>query len=73
MLTRKHFNALVQIVQQHRRVGFGGCPHTNHLAFAIADFCEEQNPRFNRESFLSGCGVNQDAKEFFDESVKCQP
>ena len=54
-LTRKHFNALADIVNDQRK---SECVCTVRLANAIADFCEQENPRFNRDAFIEGCGLH---------------
>ena len=55
-LTRKHFIALSTIVKEHERN-----PHRRReLAERLADWCKGQNILFDRERFLTACGVKKD-------------
>jgi len=53
-MTRKDFIALAQLVQDYAATTDGS---TRALAFFLADFCAERNPRFNRTKFLKACGL----------------
>jgi len=52
-MTKKHFIALADAIIEHNRVEnqFGGAFDDKHLD-ALADFCSDQNPRFNRDRWL---------------------
>lgn len=55
MMTRKDFNAIAEVLREHRRLDEGietQCAHVLHLARAISKVCEEANPRFNQERFM---------------------
>lgn len=56
-ISRKNFNALARIVSDHRKL-YDECTHVLHLANAIADHCEEENPNFKRDSFMQACGYH---------------
>ena len=49
-LTRVHFLALAEILQHY------AASHPE-LVVAVADFCANNNPRFNRARFYEACGV----------------
>jgi hypothetical protein len=61
-MTRKHFEAIARILNQysipHAAAGFD--MGYNDAAFGIAsdmaDLFEAENPRFDREKFLTACG-----------------
>jgi len=66
MLTRKHFDALADIVRESGtfnpadRAHETGVyeDHTHWFAKALAEFCKEDgNPRFRYDYFLEGCGL----------------
>jgi hypothetical protein len=52
-MTQKHFIAAAKMVKEK------DWPHSQKTLFAetLADFCEQQNDRFDRARFLSACGV----------------
>jgi hypothetical protein len=62
-MTKKHFIALADAIRKH-----GRCESTNDNDFmpehleTLADFCQSQNPNFNRERWLAyiagECGPN---------------
>ena len=55
-LSRKHFNKLAEIVDL---MGDSITDEAQaYLAECLADFCECENPLFDRERFLQACGVN---------------
>lgn len=56
-ISRKNFRALAGIVSHHRKL-HDECTHALHLANAIADHCEEENPNFNRDAFIQACGFH---------------
>ena len=57
-MTRKHFEALAAIINQNR---FDGSRKEACYSIAddMADFFAEENPRFNREQFLTACGFGE--------------
>ena len=62
-MTKKHFIALADMIKKHNTSGMaGGRPFYSDHINALCDFCEEQNPMFNRERFkgyINGdCGRN---------------
>ncbi len=52
-LTRKHFKALAKMVRDMRSIN---PTERESLARKLADFCEGQNPLFDRIRFLMACG-----------------
>lgn len=52
MFTRKHFEAIAEILRTERRL--------QPVVHRMADFFEGENPEFNRDKFLYACG--EDAK-----------
>jgi hypothetical protein len=63
-ISRRNFNALAKIVSvfmndSNHRLLYDECTHVMHLAIAIADHCEEENPGwFQRDSFMQACGYH---------------
>lgn len=68
-MTKQHFIALADRIKQYNNGAFeAGSNIVSPIQFshtqilAIADFCQEQNPNFNRERWLSyikgECGSN---------------
>jgi hypothetical protein len=65
-MTKKHFIALADAIRKYEM----GCAYhewfTESQVKALADFCQSQNPRFNRERWLDyiagKCGPNGGAK-----------
>ena len=51
MLTRKHFAALAEILEEHRADPV--------LVRDIADYCGTENPRFDRGRFYDAAGLNR--------------
>ncbi len=49
MFTRKHFEALAEILRTERRI--------EPIAHRMANFFEGENPEFSRDKFLQACGV----------------
>ena len=59
-MTKKHFTAIAAAFNRaHGHAMLEPNPHLAiiHLAHAMADICQASNPRFDRERFLSACGV----------------
>jgi len=58
-MTKKHFIALADAIREHnealiinRNPGYTTCMFNESQIDAIATFCEEENPQFNRERWL---------------------
>lgn len=52
-MTRKHFIALARICKENKER-----PMTpEELAEEIADFCRSENGNFDRQRFLTACGL----------------
>ena len=58
-MTKKHFIALADTIRAHNewsdrnRLAIGGSKHfQEHHIEALADFCQSQNPQFNRDRWL---------------------
>ena len=51
-MTKQHFIALADMIRADRV--FNGEPniYSPHVIEALADFCQSQNPRFNRQRWL---------------------
>jgi len=52
-MTRKHYERLAAIVASIPGQGIG----PEKLAHVLADFCEADSSRFNRELFIAACEV----------------
>ena len=48
-MTKKDYLALANILKNHWS--------RQMICFKIANYCEESNPKFKRDTFLSDCGV----------------
>lgn len=64
-MTKKHFIALANMIIEHNRTAHPMSLHKRFNVYQIqdlADFCQSQNPRFNRKRWLSyiagECGPN---------------
>jgi len=58
MLTEKDFEEIAGTVKDAREaIDTGGAPREEYLAVRLADWLEEQNPRFDRDKFLKACGM----------------
>ena len=64
-MTKKHFIALADALKAYRKnpnKGYNSDSSVSELAEMLADFCQSQNPQFNRERWLSyiagTCGKN---------------
>ena len=62
--TRQHYKAFAEIVLNNARANPHGVPgqdivYVDDLVHALADFFEQDNPRFLREQFRAACiGLN---------------
>ena len=55
MLTRKVFEEIAANIQKHLpRIGWD---ESYDMACDLADYCEKENPRFNRGRFFDACGL----------------
>jgi hypothetical protein len=58
MLTRKHFKAIAEVIKTAENVHQETMDEKRlYIANHLADFCETQNSRFDREKFLTACNV----------------
>ncbi len=59
-MTRKHFEALAQMVLDHNKQveedNTSDVPFTARHMEVLANFCQNQNPNFDRDRFLKACG-----------------
>lgn len=63
MMTRKHFEAIARTMREeietYRESGDAyAVKVATHTARSLAYLCAESNPRFNRDRFLTACGVD---------------
>lgn len=62
-MTRKHFEAIALIIKNARipnaAAGFddGFDAGVEDVATSLADYFAGENPRFDREKFLTACGI----------------
>jgi hypothetical protein len=69
-MTKKHFIALADMIRDTKKRYENGAvtavPFTQEQICDLADFCESQNPNFNRDlwrSYIAGkCGPNGGAR-----------
>lgn len=63
-MTRKHFIALANAIRAHNRYCvFNGEPVFLHEHLVtLADFCQSQNPMFNRQRWLDFIGDSKGEK-----------
>ena len=52
MLTKKHFIALADHIREFNKPEGASEPFSEYQIGTLADFCEEQNPQFNRQRWL---------------------
>ena len=53
LMTRKHFEAIASIIDSQRVAGQAA---VWNLTIALADYFQRENPRFDRNAFLTACG-----------------
>jgi hypothetical protein len=64
-MTRKHYEQLAKMIRQHRQDDDGTNSATiASIADSLACICESDNPRFNRETFFTACGMDADGQEW---------
>lgn len=62
MFTRKHYKAIAEIIKKRLNLN-QGTRHTPRFLYAdevaddLADYFAGDNPRFDRERFLTACGI----------------
>lgn len=59
MMTRKDFEELAGLLKYNRAYS-GNKQACDTLAAQTADFCQKQNPRFDRTKFLRAAGCRED-------------
>ena len=66
MMTRKHFQALAEILSRRGchiahdpLFAEGWHAATSAITHAIADYLASENPNFDRDRFLEACGLEQ--------------
>lgn len=63
MFTRKHYKAIAEIIEDttNEEVSTGVTyPKIDKrsLVFKLADYFEQDNPRFDRDKFMAACGID---------------
>jgi hypothetical protein len=56
-MTKRNYIALAALVASWRTEGIFDDAAVDRAAHTLADFCAEDNARFDRDRFLSACGV----------------
>ena len=51
-MTKRHFIALADFLRVRTAIHSNGGTFTQYQVEQLADFCQAQNPRFNRERWL---------------------
>jgi hypothetical protein len=64
-MTCKHYNQLAKIMKYFRTDATADQMTVERIALQLAEFCREQNPRFDGDKFLEACGSNMAGR--FDE------
>lgn len=60
MLTRQHYKAIAEIIKHSDTLVIkprGGVGPRNDLKEKLADYFQEENPQFDRDKFLTNCGL----------------
>jgi len=60
-MTKKHYKAIAECIALSRcpeigvfyKAGFNACRY--NIALHLADYCEQDNPRFDRQKFMNAC------------------
>ena len=55
MFTRKHYKVFAEIIESNR--GDGVEYTLDQIASELADYFEQDNPRFDRDKFIKACGI----------------
>ena len=56
-MTRKDFELIAGVIKAQREKMHNETETVDEVALAMAEALEDTNPRFNRETFLTACGV----------------
>jgi hypothetical protein len=56
-MTRKDFELIAGVIKTQREKMHNETETVDEVALAMAEALEDTNPRFNRETFLTACGV----------------
>ena len=59
MLTRKHFEAIAEIIRSDKGMYEDGENMRQLIARELASLCEQENPNFDRQRFLDACKVQE--------------
>jgi hypothetical protein len=64
-MTRKHYEQIAKMIRQERQNDDGRSAGTiASIADSLACICEADNPRFNRGTFFTACGMDEDGLEW---------
>ena len=64
-MTRKDYEKLARVIREHRQNDDGLASGTiASIADSLACVCEADNPRFNRATFFTACGMDEDGAEW---------
>jgi len=56
-MTKKHYTAIASIMlSESMNTPYG---YRKEISNKLANFFEQDNPKFDRERFLSACGINE--------------
>jgi hypothetical protein len=58
VMTRKDYVILAKVINTARNINTEKTGEAVAVAYLLAEELERENPRFNRELFLTACGVN---------------
>jgi hypothetical protein len=56
-MTRKDYELIAGVIKAQRGKMHNETETVDEVALAMAEALEDTNPRFNRETFLTACGV----------------
>jgi hypothetical protein len=57
-MTRKDYVILAKVIHTARNINTEKMGEAVAVAYLLAEELQQENPRFNRELFLTACGVN---------------
>lgn len=57
-MTRKDYVILAKVINTARNINTEKTGEAVAVAYLLAEELQQENPRFNRELFLTACGVN---------------
>ena len=58
MLTRKHFNAIAEIIRMDKGMYSDGEHMRQLIGRELASLCLQENPRFDHARFLTACDID---------------